>query len=236
MPAVPFSDLEVLIVDDEEFCRTVVARLLRDLGIKKIRHASDGYQGLENLRFPYVADVVVLDFNMPKMNGLEMLKKVREGSAGVDRDQTIAMLTGHADRELVSTAQALDVNAFMVKPTSLEILAGRLEHILGTPLALKDASVYAAIELPRIIRLSSDVARRASSTIRFEMAERRTVNLCLENIPANALLAEEVYGPDGDVLLPAGIRLTPRLLERLNDLRALDDCVARLTVDLAAAT
>lgn len=225
------ADLEVLIVDDEEFSRSIVARILRKLNVKRIRAAADGFEGLEHLRYPNHVDVVVLDFHMPRMNGLEMLKQIRDGSAGVERDTLVAMLTGHGDARLVGTAMALDVNAFLVKPTSLSVIADRLGRMLDEPPEIKPAPVYRRVDLPGHIWLSSDVPLRRDPQVSFVLPEdARVVSLQLENIPVNARLAEDVIGPDGDLLMPAGTVLTQRLLSRLADLRMLDDCVARLPV------
>lgn len=233
MSARSFPELEVLVVDDEEFSRSIVVRILRKLNVKRIRTAANGYEGLEHVRYPNHVDVVILDFHMPRMNGLEMLKKVRDGSAGVDRDLSIAMLTGHGDTRLVSTAMALDVNAFLVKPTSLEVIANRLDRILNEPRDIKDAAVYGEIQLPTTIWLSSERARQPNPVVSFHgtSAPVRTVKLQLENVPANAVVSEDVMGPDGMLLLPAGTKLSARLLSYLQDLKALDDCVSQLVVE-----
>lgn len=228
-----FSEIEVLIVDDEEFSRTLTSRVLRSLGVETIRYAGNGFEGLQRLRYPYSADVVILDINMPLMSGLEMLRKIRDGSAGIDRDMRVAILSGHAEHLFVNTAQALDVDAFLVKPTAPAMLAGRLDAILRETVDLKPATVYAAVEIPRVTRLSGKAGPAPMDCSDWECPQ--PVKLCLENIPLNARLAEEVYGPDGDILLPPGIRLTQRLLNLLANLRALDDCVSHLTVELAVA-
>lgn len=226
-----FADLDFLIVDDEEFARMLVFRMLRSLGVHRIHQASTGFEGLGKLRYPHHADVVILDFNMPLMNGLEMLRKIRDGSAGVGRAKTVLMLTGHAEAAVVDAAAALDAHAFMAKPISAETLRDRLSFALDIDIEPREPEAYAAVEIPRAIRISSAAGPRAAAG----GFERRGIPLRLENVPAGSRLMEEVWGPDGDLLLPAGIRLTPRLLERLNDLRAYDDCVARLRVDLSVA-
>jgi CheY-like chemotaxis protein len=235
MAAACFSELEILLIDDEEFCRSVVARLLKTLSVSRINHAADGFEGIQKLRHPGRADIVILDHNMPRLSGLAMLKKIREGSAGLDRDQPVAMLTGHGDLEIVEAARALDVNDFLVKPVSAAVLAGRLDRILNERVAIRAAAYYGEVQIPATIRLSSDVRRDQSARWRAASEDLQPIELQLENIPVNATLVEEVYGPDGDVLLPAGIRLTPRLLSRLAVLRGLDDCVARLIVDIAVS-
>jgi len=227
-----FADLDFLIVDDDEFARMMVFRMLRRLGIHRIHQASTGFEGLGKLRYPHHADVVILDFNMPLMNGLEMLRKIRDGSAGVDRAKRVMMLTGHADPALVATAAALDTHAFMVKPISADTLSTRLDTALEIEVDPKTAEEYAAVEIPRTARFSNGTGPRNERPTVAETFDERGIPMRLENVPAGARLTEEVWGPDGDLLLPAGVRLTEKLLERLSDLRTYDDCVARLRVDL----
>jgi len=226
-----FAELDCLIVDDDEFARMMVFRMLRRLGIHRIHQASTGFEGLGKLRYPNHADVVILDFNMPLMNGLEMLRKIRDGSAGVDRAKRVLMLTAHADPEVVSAAAALDAHAFMAKPISAETLSTRLDLALDIDVDPKDADEYAAVEIPRPPRARAGGKTRDARPAALE-ADPLGIPMRLENVPVGARLTEEVWGPDGDVLLPAGVRLTERLLERLFDLRAYDTCVARLRVDL----
>ena len=74
------SGLSVLLVDDENFSRGIVTRLLRGVGLKEIHEAEDGSKALHLLRNPrYKTDFVIADFNMPVMHGLDMLKAVRMG-------------------------------------------------------------------------------------------------------------------------------------------------------------
>lgn len=235
-----YADLQILVVDDEEFSRSIVVRILRKLGVSHIRQAADGRDGLNSLRFLGRVDCVIVDFNMPQMNGLQMLKSIRAGTAGTDRATHVAMLTGHSDMRLVKTAMALDVNAFLSKPTSLDVVAHRLDRMLLSPdQDLRSVAFYAGVELPTTITLSSEVER-----LREEMRlipirrEEKTggILVALERIPPNAQLARDLEGPDGFLLIPQGTALTPRLLSHLHDLRALDECVARLWIEPVRAT
>jgi len=230
-----YADLQILVVDDEEFSRAIVVRILRKLGISRIRQAADGQDALTSLRCLGRADCVIVDFNMPQVNGLEMLKSIRVGKAGVDRGLHVAMLTGHSDMKLVKTAVALDVNAFLSKPTSLDVVAHRLDRMILSPdQDLRPAEVYAAVELPTTIILSSEVEHRHSDVRLVPIRRDEKANgilVKLERVPPNARLARDLEGPDGFMLIPQGTALTPRLLRLLHDLRALDDCVAQLWIE-----
>lgn len=236
-----FADLDVYVVDDEEFSRSIVTRMLRKIGVVKVRHAPDGDDALTALRCLGRVDCVFLDFHMPRVNGLDMLKRLRDGSAGIDRRIPVAMLTGHGDLSLVRTAMALDVNAFLSKPTSVDVVADRLQRMCTQELELKPADAYAGVDLPTTIVLSSGLPLqlRPDPVMRPILPNEsagRGIRVALERVPPNAQLAREVVGPDGAVLLPAGTLLSARLLTHLHDLRTLDNCVAQLWIEPVAIT
>lgn len=228
-----FADLEILVVDDEEFSRSIVVRILRKLGVARIRQAPSGDAGLSALRCLGRVDCVILDFHMPGLNGLQMLKTIRAGSAHIDRTLPVAMLTGHSDLRLVHTAMALDVNAFLSKPTSFDVIKSRIERILTTEREIKKAEVYAGIEVPTQITLSTDT-KRAEAPIQLIPIRKgdKAYGVCvpLEEVPADAILARDIDGPDGYVLVPAGTKMTRRLLDHLQDLLHLDACVAQMWI------
>lgn len=234
-----FADLEVCVVDDEEFSRSIVTRMLRKIGVVKVRHAVDGDVALNALRCLGRVDCMFLDFHMPRVNGLETLKRLRDGSAGIDRHIPVAMLTGHGDLSLVRTAMALDVNAFLTKPTSLDVVADRLLRMRSQEPEFKSPDAYAAVELPKTIILSSGLPLHLAPDplmLPITRPERagQGIRVPLERVPRNAQLARRVVGPDGALLLPEGTVLTARLLTHLRDLRVLDDCVAQLWIEPVA--
>jgi len=125
------SGYRILVVDDVLFSRETVMRLLRSMGAPEVEQAEHGLAAMEALKANPAIDAVISDFNMPKMNGLELLKAVRAGTDGVERAMPFAMLTGYSDKHLVEMALALDVNAFLIKPVSKAALGQRLEKMLS---------------------------------------------------------------------------------------------------------
>src|SRR5215212_9664389 len=77
--------LRILVVDDNQYMRKLVRNLLLNVGIKNVHEASDGIAGLEGIR-TISPDIVILDWEMPLLNGAEMVRIVR--SPGVDRKST----------------------------------------------------------------------------------------------------------------------------------------------------
>jgi two-component system chemotaxis response regulator CheY len=143
---VSFDQHTILLVDDEEFSRSVVGHMLRRLGFKEVLVAESGYQATELLNTRPVT-VMLTDFRMPGMHGLQLLKSVRTGKTKAPRNLPCAMLTGYADRNLVSLAIVLDINTFLAKPASPDAISKRLGHCLQYLIEPLDVSTYEAVRV-----------------------------------------------------------------------------------------
>ena len=108
------ENIKVLLVDDEEeFVRTLSERIqLRDIGSKVVL---DGEKAVESLE-EEIPDVMVLDLKMPGMNGIEVLKKVKEAYPQVK----VVMLTGHGSEKDEEEARKLGAFDYLQKPSGLE--------------------------------------------------------------------------------------------------------------------
>ncbi len=111
------SSVDVLIVDDNQFMRKVVRNILTNIGIKTIHEAADGLAGLEAIRV-HAPDIVILDWEMPMLNGAELLRIVRNPRSFPLPDVPIIMLTSHLERWRVMEATRLGVHEFVAKPIS----------------------------------------------------------------------------------------------------------------------
>lgn len=124
--------VEVLVVDDNQYMRKVIRNLLVNLGVKTIHEAGDGIAGLEAIR-TYGPDIVILDWEMPLLNGAELVRIVRSPGIFPVPDIPIIMLTGHVERWRVIEATRLGVNEFLKKPVSGKSLLDRMVSILVKP-------------------------------------------------------------------------------------------------------
>ncbi len=127
--------IEVLIVDDNQYMRKVVRNLLVNLGVKNIHEASDGIAGLEAIR-TYAPDIVLLDWEMPLLNGAELVRIVRSPGVFPVPEVPIIMLSAHGERWRVVEASRLGVNEFLKKPVSGKALLDRMVSILAKPRAM----------------------------------------------------------------------------------------------------
>ncbi len=126
------QQLTVLVVDDNQFMRNLVRGMLGSLGVKKIHEAGDGIAALETMR-QVNPDVVVLDWEMPLLNGAELVRIVRSPGAFPTPDTPIIMLTAHGERWRILEAAKLGVNEFLCKPVSAKALHDRMLSILLKP-------------------------------------------------------------------------------------------------------
>lgn len=124
--------LRVLVVDDEPTMRKVTRSLLQAIGIRAIFEANDGRSGLEAI-CTLAPDVVVLDWEMPSLNGAEFIRRVRSPDSFPLPDIPIIMLTGYGQRSRVLEAVQLGVNEFLLKPVSSQALLARFVSILAKP-------------------------------------------------------------------------------------------------------
>lgn len=124
--------LGVLVVDDSQYMRKIVRNLLLNVGVREVFEASDGIAGLEAIR-TMTPDVVILDWEMPLLNGAEFVRIVRSPSVFPYPDIPIIMLSSHAERWRVIEASRLGANEFLVKPVSARALLDRLILIHANP-------------------------------------------------------------------------------------------------------
>lgn len=126
MPAA--SSLRVLVVDDNMTMRSLIQSSLQQLGFRDITLAGDGEEGLKQLMLK-PAHLVISDLNMPKLDGLGLLRAIRaHDSIG---KTAFIMLTGRADRELVQKAVQYGVNNYVAKPFTTAALKSRIEAVFG---------------------------------------------------------------------------------------------------------
>jgi two-component system chemotaxis response regulator CheY len=126
MPAA--SALNVCVVDDQQTIRSLVRSGLQQLGFREIRECADGEAGLRSV-LTSKTHLVISDFNMPKLDGLGLLRAIR--SHEPIRNTAFIMLTGRADKELVARAVQFGVNNYLVKPFTVQTLKEKIEAVFG---------------------------------------------------------------------------------------------------------
>lgn len=120
--------LKVLVVDDTTTSRMLISGALQEMGIRQITLAADGEQALK-VMMSTPAHLVISDFNMPKLDGMGLLKALR--SYAPTRKTPFIILTGKGDRALVQRAAELGVNNYLTKPFTTASLKQAIEAVIG---------------------------------------------------------------------------------------------------------
>ncbi|MEO2089857.1 MAG: response regulator [Gemmataceae bacterium] len=115
--------MHVLVIDDSRTVRTIIGKILRDEGLEVVE-AANGREGLEQLDRTPDVELVLVDWNMPVMNGLDFIKAVRAQRA-YDRVR-IMMVTTETEQEQVLRALEAGANEYVMKPFGKEILVAKL--------------------------------------------------------------------------------------------------------------
>ena len=116
--------MRALVVDDSRAIRVILTKILSELGFE-VFEAGNGRQGLERLdEIDGAPELVLVDWNMPEMNGLEFIRAVR-GENG-HNDMTMVMVTTETETEQVVRALAAGANEYVMKPFSKETLTEKL--------------------------------------------------------------------------------------------------------------
>jgi len=126
------ENLVVLVVDDNPYMRKLTRMMLMNAGVRAIYEAGDGVAALEVIR-GLNPDIMVLDWDMPVLNGPQVVKIVRSPGVFPKPNLPIIMLTSNAERSRVREAMRLGVHEFLIKPTSPQALRDRLVSILVKP-------------------------------------------------------------------------------------------------------
>ncbi|QKK79623.1 Chemotaxis regulator protein CheY [Marinomonas primoryensis] len=120
------KNMKILIVDDFSTMRRIIKNLLRDLGFTNTVEADDGTTALPILQGGTI-DFLVIDWNMPGMTGIELLRAVRADEKL--KSIPVLMVTAEAKRDQIISAAQAGVNGYVVKPFTAVALKEKIEKI-----------------------------------------------------------------------------------------------------------
>lgn len=120
--------LKVMVVDDTSVSRMLVNEALQAIGVKNIVMASDGEQALKSM-MTAPCHIVISDFNMPKLDGLQLLQALREYQP--TRSVGFILVTGRGDKALIEQGKKWGLNNFLPKPFTNDGMRKCLEQVVG---------------------------------------------------------------------------------------------------------
>jgi two-component system chemotaxis response regulator CheY len=125
----PDLNMKILVVDDFSTMRRIIKNLLKQIGYVNVDEAEDGadaYSKIENGGYGFI----ISDWNMPNMDGLELLGKIRSNDEL--KHLPLLMVTAEAEKEKVISAIQAGVNNYIVKPFTAEILKEKMDKVFET--------------------------------------------------------------------------------------------------------
>src|SRR5580700_8473217 len=130
------GSLRVLIVEDNPYLRTLIRNLLVNVGVKKIDEVTDGLAGFEAIK-NLDPDIVILDWELPLLNGAELVRIVRTPGMLARPAMPIIMFGASAERWRIAEAKRLGVNVYLTMPISAKTLLDRILSLVAKPLVAK---------------------------------------------------------------------------------------------------
>jgi two-component system, chemotaxis family, chemotaxis protein CheY len=120
--------MKILAVDDSATMRRIIKNQLKQAGYEEVDEAGNGREALTMLGQAHY-DLLITDWNMPEMNGLDLVKEVRRIDAS--KTMPILMVTTVAGKEDIVTALKAGVNNYMVKPFDTATLRAKIAQVVG---------------------------------------------------------------------------------------------------------
>lgn len=135
-----------MVIDDHPYMVDVIAEILKHFGAGETARAESADKALLCVNPRAAYDVIICDFNMKPMNGIQFLQAIRSGKhPEIKREQRFILLTGHGEMDVVRAAKALDVNGYVVKPVAPDTFIKTVLRALDASPPLKPASDYERI-------------------------------------------------------------------------------------------
>jgi two-component system chemotaxis response regulator CheY len=203
-----FGHYKLLLVEDEPITRELLNNLLIQAGFRNLTCAENGFAALECMRQEQF-DLVLTDIEMPKLNGLELLRRIRSSETPQPRESKVIVITGHDEVAVLGTAIALDASGVIKKSTSVAALRERIHHLLQAPAeSVRPAGHYK--------KINTDVLPEADDHPGFHHGD--VENLSIDQLVAGMVLARPVVSARGHTLLSAGEPLSSARIRLLQDL------------------
>lgn len=133
--------LKILLVDDNQHMRRLLAEILRAVGVDNIREAADGGEGLELMR-KFQIDLVMTDLSMQPMDGVEFVRLLRNSPDSPNPTMPVIMITGHSTMARVNEARNAGVSEILTKPLTAKGVLERLHQAIEHPRPFVRAQHY----------------------------------------------------------------------------------------------
>ncbi|MBI3903507.1 MAG: EAL domain-containing protein [Nitrosomonadales bacterium] len=218
------NKVNILVVDDNDFTRKIVLRVLDSLGYTRISAVPSAASALKLLELN-TFNLIITDVHLPGLNGLELAQLIRAGKTHTRPDTRIVILTSFSQTEVFGTALALDINGFLVKPIIPAMANEKLAQAISEPLHLRPPLAYETIktELWNLPRPGNQPGSHGSAGIVHSLDSEadNTLRHTIRSLRPGMKLKEDIYLSDGTLLISSEHVFTELSINRLNDLKEL---------------
>jgi two-component system, chemotaxis family, chemotaxis protein CheY len=217
------KNLHVLIIEDIQPMRELTSAILKSQGIGTISYAADGEKGYDaycKLR----PDIILTDWQMPHMDGLELTKLIRTSQQSPDKTIPIVMMTGYGSPQKISAARDFGVTEFLVKPFSAIDISKRIQNVIRSPRDFIVTSNYAGPDRRRKVDTGTSPAGTNNRTNPEGYKERIKSNHLLQSKVGMGIVPEDKIVKSQSILEKNEINFVPIATNFLKQLRVgLDD-------------
>ncbi len=127
MAAVEMNKLHILVVDDVLYTRQLITRVLKEVQTGKISNAADGFEALAVIREEkWQVDAVLLDLEMPNMNGYAFIEKMRTELEPPLSETPIIVISGYNEDKAITALHSVGITQFLLKPISKTQMVSRI--------------------------------------------------------------------------------------------------------------
>lgn len=120
--------MRAIVVEDSRAMRIILSRILKDCGFEEVHEVGDGISALELLRKIGCPEVALVDWNMPHMNGIDLVRLIR--TKAIYDGMRVMMVTTESESQSVEAALQAGADEYVMKPFTAEVIEKKLE-ILG---------------------------------------------------------------------------------------------------------
>lgn len=216
------TNINILLVEDNVFISQSICELMNASNYNYLDKAMSGEEALVMLTSKKY-DIVLTDVEMGDINGLELLKRIRTGKAGVDVRIPVIVLTSHSDALVLGTAMALDANGFIAKPVKIGLLISKIRQVMTEKTAIRPAIAYAVISTTIFGADRTDLPEINQNELKNESEEAKTKIVDLDGLKAGMIIAADIKAKSGNVLIKAGTALNPNAIVKISELKNIMD-------------
>ncbi len=174
---IDINTMSVLIVDDMKSMRLSIRNMFKQLHLgNNIRHAENGKEALRILNKVHI-DMAVIDWNMPVMNGIELLTKIRNTKEL--RDMPVIMITAEAERDIVINVAESDIDAYLLKPLTMKSLEEKVKIVIESANNPDKATIH--LQKAREFEEAGDIKNAIEQT-KLALQERPRASRILRNL------------------------------------------------------